>query len=1711
MFKYGVWGYTTLTGVMGAVLLDPTNTANLENFVGDSDAGLAFKKLMFSNDRYRRHAEAMLPWLKNRENYTMADERNCANEAIPKWIEAQLFEKLLEDNVENYKSINKFIVKPGIGAGENYATVMLKVEIEVQLKDLSTKSLCFMLKVNHEKDQLRELLKGHDVFDAEKSMYDEIIPAFEKLYADVGVEVKFGPKSYDLATKEEYILLENLCVRGFKNANRLEGLDMEHTKCVLKKLAQWHAASAVFVTVKGQFEEKYIKCYFHEEGKESLRTVFEGMGKVFKSCAKNYSNYEEYAADIEALDNKLVDELYKTAIPDPNEFNVLNHGDCWSNNVMFQYDAFGNIKETYLIDLQMPKYGTPAQDLYYFLISSTKYEIKIKQFDYFIKFYHDNLVENLKLLKYNKKIPLLKDIHIMLFKYGIWGYSTATGVMSAVLLEPTNTASLENFVGDSDASLTFKKLIYSNDRYQTNGTHAPVPKWIEAKLFENLLQQNIENFKNIKEFIVKPGAAVGENYATVMLKVEIEVELKDLSTKSLSFMLKVNHDNEQIREMMKGHDIFDIEKCMYDDIVPAFEKLYADVGVKVNFGAKSYNLPTKQQYILLENLCPRGFKNANRLEGLDVEHTKCVLKKLAQWHAASAVLVEKRGPYEKKYLEGYFQEETKELMRSMFEGMGHIFIDCAKNYSNYNEYAEDLNASNSEMIDEFYKVAKHNPKEFNVLNHGDCWSNNVMFQYDAFGRIKETYLIDFQMAKYGSPAQDLFYFLLSSTQYEIKINKFDYFIKYYHDNLVENLKLLKYSQRIPSLTELHSMLYKYGIWGYSTVTGVMGAVLLDPTDNANLENFLGDSDAGSEFKKLMYSNDRYRKHAEALLPWLRNRGAMNLNESSNNMEPQQNGIAADKELPQWLDNVTLEKAIRQQIGDYKNILEIKTENSSKEGENYSSLMMRIKADVEMEDGSKKTASFILKTQHSNEMMARILNMLRLFPKEEEIYHKILPKFEQLYKEAGKSVQFAPNSYTFDRDIGVDYVLLEDLHVKKFKNANRLEGLDMDHVKEVLIKMAEFHAASACYVEHYGMFGEDFTVGIFSEKNKELLKEFNASAAFLSQLKKWKNCQQYYEKLADSDEFLVDRLLEDQKVNPREFNVLNHGDCWSNNIMFQYDAFGKIKNTLFVDFQVGKYGSPANDLYYFILSSAKKDIKLTQFDYMIRFYYEHLVENLKLLQYHRPLPKLKNIHIALMKNGLAAYMVVSKVLPVVILEKTDQANLENYIHDESKMKTAMFSNHNFFVVKQTVIMSPNTSSGKIVNPNEYLDIPKWINEDYFLPILEKDVNDFKCITKFTPIAATAPGENYTSIMVRVIIDVELKDGSSQEVSYILKTVLDASNSGAAFVTAMNLFPKEKQMYANYIPKFEGLYKNIGMEIKLGPKCIHFDETPEKITLVMEDLKRKDFGNIDRLKGFDMNHMKIVLHKLAEFHAASAVYEELNGPYESIYNASFFTEANRPMFAALYEPRSELFKKALLEWGLEDVERYIDRTPTLDEYFDENVFLNTPKSDEFNVLNHGDCWSNNIMFTHDEDGNVKESLFVDFQICKWGSPVQDLWYVISTSVSLDIKIKEFDHFIQIYHTRLMECLKMLKYSKAFPSLKELHINMLKYAVFTANTICPAILFPSDKDANMDNFMKPGPEGDAFRFKCFTNPIYVKAMLQFYPFLDNKGIFDITTKKN
>ncbi|XP_067633509.1 uncharacterized protein [Eurosta solidaginis] len=350
--------------------------------------------------------------------------------------------------------------------------------------------------------------------------------------------------------------------------------------------------------------------------------------------------------------------------------------------------------------------------------------------------------------------------------------------------------------------------------------------------------------------------------------------MNDGKTKLISYMMKLPQENEHFIDIMRNHNIFDIERTMYYEIVPEFEQLYRQNGAKVNISAKCYNFETPSEFgvILLEDLRPHGYKNANRLEGLDLEHTKAVLERLAQWHAASAVRVETKGLYPEAFQKGVFNESQREMMENYRKSNMPIFLEALKEFK-----AKEIVAMENvleTLTDQLIRTSIYDPDDFNVLNHGDCWCNNVLFKYDREGNLEDTLLIDYQMINYGSPAKDLLYFLLSSTSYDVKLKHFDYFIRFYHENLVKNLKLLKYPKKLPTLKEMHIAVLKYSIWGISVCVGIMAVALLEQNNDANIDGFFGNSEAATRFRNSLYGNPRFLKHAKVLISWMYNRGFM---------------------------------------------------------------------------------------------------------------------------------------------------------------------------------------------------------------------------------------------------------------------------------------------------------------------------------------------------------------------------------------------------------------------------------------------------------------------------------------------------------------------------------------------------------------------------------------------------------------------------------------------------------------------------------------------------------------------------------------------------------------------------------------------------------------------------------------------------------------------
>lgn len=146
------------------------------------------------------------------------------------------------------------------------------------------------------------------------------------------------------------------------------------------------------------------------------------------------------------------------------------------------------------------------------------------------------------------------------------------------------------------------------------------------------------------------------------------------------------------------------------------------------------------------------------------------------------------------------------------------FVAMLHQHDEFKKYEEKISRwSITNMFTLFTDIAEPMRCEFNCLNHGDDFVNNMMFKFDGEKNAEEIIFIDFQAALWASPAPDLLYFFISSLADDIKVENFDGFIEFYHEELVSALKILKYEQHKPTLAELHIDIMDKGSYGENLI------------------------------------------------------------------------------------------------------------------------------------------------------------------------------------------------------------------------------------------------------------------------------------------------------------------------------------------------------------------------------------------------------------------------------------------------------------------------------------------------------------------------------------------------------------------------------------------------------------------------------------------------------------------------------------------------------------------------------------------------------------------------------------------------------------------------------------------------------------------------------------------------------------------------------
>jgi len=128
------------------------------------------------------------------------------------------------------------------------------------------------------------------------------------------------------------------------------------------------------------------------------------------------------------------------------------------------------------------------------------------------------------------------------------------------------------------------------------------------------------------------------------------------------------------------------------------------------------------------------------------------------------------------------------------------------------------------------------------------------------------------------------------------------------------------------------------------------------------------------------------------------------------------------------------------------------------------------------------------------------------------------------------------------------------------------------------------------------------------------------------------------------------------------------------------------------------------------------------------------------------------------------------------------------------------------------------------------------------------------------------------------------------------------------------------------------------------------------------------------------------------------------------------------------------------------------------------------------------------------------FVDYQLCHYTNPAQDLQYFLYTSASLNL-LEKHSVLVEEYYNTLHSTLTLLGYADLCPSLQQLHKQLEKMGRFAALIACTALPWILVDQTNIPDMEKISKEVQSVHF----SERYKDAIKTLLPLFEQKGWLD------
>ncbi|XP_055382835.1 uncharacterized protein LOC129612988 [Condylostylus longicornis] len=406
--------------------------------------------------------------------------------------------------------------------------------------------------------------------------------------------------------------------------------------------------------------------------------------------------------------------------------------------------------------------------------------------------------------------------------------------------------------------------------------------WVTKEYLQDILRSYKQDCTlTIEKLKFSPVTEKGESYGGVITRAEIEFASEKNLRSIINVVIKTAfEDNKFAMNILQDFDVFNREMKIYNDILPKLNNLLKDAKIDEFLFGEALHIDFENFTMIFEDLCSKNFKTANRLNGLDFQHAKISIRKLAKVHAAAAVLNEQNPTiFNKGYNVGFFTRETNsynDFFNTIFKScIDTIYEDLGQMY---HIYAKKMELLFPNLMELGRKCFDPSPAQFNTFIHGDIWQSNLMFQYSSSANkqnVTDAVLIDFQFSCFSPNVIDLQYFFNIALTEDVKRANQEDLLKYYYEIFSESLKKLKFRGKIPALNEFYINFLKRDFYGF-IVTCINQPIALNESPEVDFHAVHGTNEHAIQCKKLMFKNKRIQDNLRYWLPIFDRKGLLDL-------------------------------------------------------------------------------------------------------------------------------------------------------------------------------------------------------------------------------------------------------------------------------------------------------------------------------------------------------------------------------------------------------------------------------------------------------------------------------------------------------------------------------------------------------------------------------------------------------------------------------------------------------------------------------------------------------------------------------------------------------------------------------------------------------------------------------------------------------------------